>query len=113
MSNVWILSDTAYVQYVHNKPLSWVNDTVLEKLRILSGYDFKFMFDSTEKSLLSCGQCGVSVVYYDIVVSVMHLWSFMWSVRCMCGLSCGQCSEHVVFHVVSVVNMWSFMWSVW
>jgi hypothetical protein len=62
MSNVWILSDTAYVQYVHNKPLSWVNDTVLEKLRILSGYDFKFMFDSTEKSLLSCGRLVRSMI---------------------------------------------------
>ena len=83
MSNVWIIADTAYVQHVHNKSLSWVNSSVLNNLTMLSGFDFKFMFDSKSKSRLGCGQ------YHTVVF------------KCCC---CCCCCFHVMFwSVVSTI----------
>ena len=58
MSNVYVIADVVYVQYVHNftKYQPWATEEVRSKLNILSIYDIKWLFDSAEKSRLACGE---------------------------------------------------------
>ena len=98
MSNVWIIADTAYVQSVHNKSLSWVNSTVLHNLTVLSGYDFKFMFDSKDKSRLACGQYHTVVLSVVVVVVVVFMQYFgLQSVHIVVFKCCCCCCFHAMF----------------
>ena len=97
MSNVWIIADTAYVQSVHNKSLSWVNSTVLHNLTVLSGYDFKFMFDSKDKSRLACGQYHTVVLSVVVVVVVFMQYFGLQSVHIVVFKCCCCCCFHAMF----------------
>ena len=59
MSNIFMVADTVFVLHIHNRPFSWVNETVYNTLMDLDDYSITILFDTEEKSRFACGQSTI------------------------------------------------------